>query len=356
MSSGHLGVGDGADGKASLSSVVSGNGAWDSPGDMDQIKVVRIDDTHIAEEQCHVRGKLKEGAAEFCEVVEEEEEVVLEEEEDVFVIEYSNPEEEGESYKFTMSVDRSLPALKQVKIHPVVQECVKTSLPVMSRPPRAKHEVRQKRKLIRDEVEVQSNKSVLELGENYCDVMEMSSGPDKRLLCSMCPPPGKTFKRAAGLAVHLKQVHQMMKKKTFFCLSCQQTVRSQIELDVHTKRHANQEAVFTCHLCSADAENKTGFKGSRMGLKSHLEKVHPGVIPRCDVCNKGFRSLTSYLSDQFRHVGKSPFYCARCQIYEMTERGLIIHNKNHDKKLQQHLHAPGVHAAADNSATDDSDF
>lgn len=325
--------------------------------------MVRIDDTHIAEEQCHDRGRLKDGAAKLCEVVEdsrplEEEEVVLEEEEDVFVIEYSNPEEEGESYKFTMSVDRSLPTLKQVNIHPVDVERAKTSLPVMSRPPRAKHEARQKRKLIGDEVEVQSNKSVLELGENYCDVMEMSLGPDKRLLCSMCPPPGKTFKRAAGLAVHLKQVHQMMKKKTFFCLSCQQTVRSQNELDVHTKRHANQVAVFTCHLCSAEAENKTAFKGSRMGLKSHLEKVHPGVVPRCDVCNKGFKSLTSYLSDQFRHVGKSPFYCARCQIYEMTERGLIIHNKNHDKKLQEQrpLHTLGVPAAGDNSATDDSDF
>lgn len=316
---------------------------------MDQIKVVRIDDTHIAEEQCHVRGKLKDGAAAVC---EEEQEVVLEEEEDVFVIEYSNPEEEGESYKFTMSVDRSLPALKQVNIHPV-----KTSLPVMSRPPRAKHEARQKRKLIRDEVEVQSNKSVLELGDSYCDVMEMSSGPDKRLLCSLCPPPGKTFKRAAGLAVHLKEVHRMMEKKTYFCLSCQQTVRSQIQLDVHTRRHANQTAVFTCHLCSAEAENKTGFKGSRIGLKSHLEKVHPGVIPRCDVCNKGFKSLTSYLSDQFRHVGKSPFYCARCQIYEMTERGLIIHNKNHDRKLQEqrHLHTLGA-PTAENSATDDSDF
>lgn len=355
---------------------MSGNGNWDGAGGIDQITVVRIDDTHIAEEQSHVRGKLKDGAAEFYEVVEysmppeeEEEEVVLEEEEDnVFVIEYSNPEEEGESYKFTMSVDSSLPAKKPVMRHPVVRETVRAPLPVMSRPARPRHEARQKRKLIRDEEvrkeEVLSNKSVLELGENYRDVMGMNSGPDKRLVCSLCPPPGRVFKRGAGLAVHLKQMHHIVQKKTFFCTSCQQMVRTQIELDAHTKRHANQVAVFTCHLCSAEAENKTGFKGSRLGLKSHLEKVHRGVIPRCDVCNKGFKSLASYLADQFRHVGKSPFYCAKCQIYEMTERGLSIHNKNHDKKkkLQEseenhpQSQTPGVPAIADNSATDDSDF
>ena len=67
---------------------------------MDQITVVRIDDTHIPEYH----------EVEYSVPAEEEEE----EEEDVYVIEYSNPEEEGESYKFTMSVDRPLPAKKPV--------------------------------------------------------------------------------------------------------------------------------------------------------------------------------------------------------------------------------------------------
>lgn len=367
-SSAKLAVQSGAAEKASSSLVMAGNGNWDGTGGMDQITVVRIDDTHIAEEQSHVGGKV------FYEVeysVPAEEEVVGEDDDDgVYVIEYSNPEEEGESYQFTMSVDRSLPAKKQSVKNAVVSENPVAPLP--SRPPRLRPQVSQKRRVAAEEEEVKSeelvvsNKSVLALGEDYSDVMKMNSGSGKKLVCTMCPPPGKFFKRASGLAVHLKQMHHMEGKKTFFCTSCQQSVRTQIELDAHTRRHANQDAVFVCRLCAAETETgteeKKGFKGSRRGLKKHMEKEHPGVIPRCDICNKGFRSLVSYLADQFRHVGVSPYYCAKCQIYEMTERGLNVHIKNHNKKKSEQEASESlpqtfrVSAAADNSATDDSDF
>ncbi|XP_029384608.1 zinc finger protein 652-like [Echeneis naucrates] len=355
----------------------AGNRSWDSAGGMDQITVVRIDDTHIAEEQCHIGGKVKDEAGELYELeysLPAEEVVVGEEEEDsVYVIEYSNPEEEGESYQFTMSVDRSLPPKRPNVKLPQVRENAAVPQPVTSRParPRPRQEVQQKRKFVAEEEareeEIVSNKSVLELGEDYSDVM--GSGK-QQLVCSLCPPPGRFFKRASGLAVHLKQMHLMEGRKTFFCTSCQQSVRTQIELDAHTRRHANQDAVFTCFLCTAGTENQnegqpaavTGFKGSRWGLKKHLEKEHPGVIPRCDICNKGFKTLVSYLADQFRHVGVSPFYCAKCQIYEMTERGLSVHIKNHDKKkrrqemVENRLLTTGVSVSVDNSATDDSDF
>lgn len=382
-SSGHLVVGGGAAGKATSSSMLSGHGNWEVAGGMDQITVVRIDDTHIAEEQSHVVGKVRDDSAEFYEMeysLPVEEEVVGEEEEDsVYVIEYSNPEEEEGSYQFTMSLDRSLPAIKPVIRHPFIRHSAKAPLPVMSRPRTAmlKHGMKQKRKLIaREEKEVKkeeimSNKSVLELGEDYSDVIQRNSNFGNKLVCLLCPPPGKFFKRGSGLAVHLKQMHHMVEKKTFFCTYCQQKVRTQIELDAHTKRHANHEAVFTCHLCTehkTEADN-TGYKGSRMGLKSHLEKKHPGVIPHCNVCNKTFRTLMSYLADQFRHLGKSPYYCAKCQIYEMTERGLSVHIKNHNKRKKEEQEAevaaaaaeklsqmPEASALADNSATDDSDF
>lgn len=342
---------------------MAGHGNWDGMGGMDQITVVRIDDTHIAEDQSHVGGKMKGSVSEYYEVectIPAEEEAAGEEEEDgVYVIEYSNPEEEGESYKFMMSVDQSPQARKPVTKHPDVRE--------NARPRRLEPGVNQKRKVIAEEEEVKreeivSNKSVLELGENYGDMMETNSASDKKLVCTMCPPPGKFFKRASGLAVHLKHAHTLEGKKTFFCTSCKQTVRSQIELDTHTKRHANKDAVFTCHLCLADVENKTGYKGTRWGLKKHLVKEHPGIIPRCNICNKSFKSLVSYLADQFRHVGVSPYYCGRCQIYEMTERGLSIHIKNHDKKKtelqldENHPLTLGVSSNAENSATDDSDF
>ncbi|XP_062297811.1 myoneurin [Scomber scombrus] len=393
MSSEQLGVRGGAAGKAASSSVVTGNGNWENAGGMDQITVVRIDDSHIATEQCQVGGKQKDEGAAYYEMEYQlptaEEAMAEDEEEDgVYVIEYSNPEEEGESYQFTMSVDRSLPPKKPIIRHPAESEVEVTSKPSV-RPTRQRPEVRPKRKATmttEEEAEVKkeeeeavsfnSNKSVLELGEEYSEVMGLNSGSDKRqLICAQCPPPGRSFKRASGLAVHLKLMHNMEGKKTFFCTSCQQTVRTQLELDVHTRRHANQDAVFTCFLCPAQSDSKeeeqeeggggggkVGYKGSRWGLRRHLEAEHPGVIPRCDICNKGFKSLVSYLSDQFRHVGVSPYYCARCKIYEMTERGLSVHLKNHDKKqkmLESAEKQPlthGVSTSADNSATDDSDF
>ncbi|KAM9839215.1 uncharacterized protein ACBR49_016279 [Aulostomus maculatus] len=361
--------GGGAAGKGTMPSVTTGNRNWEVAGGLDQITVVRIDDTHIAEEQSQEGGRPKQEAADYYEVeysMPAQEEVVGEEEEDsVFVIEYSNPEEEGESYQFMMSVDRSLPTKKSSPDPPVTTDAA-TSLPAMlkpSRPLQRKQQVRQKRKLVPEEEEVKkeeeafvSNKSVLELGEDYNDVMKRKEGSGKgQLVCTLCPPPGRSFKRASGLAVHLKQIHLMEEKKTFFCMSCKQACRSQIELDAHTRRHATQEAVFTCHLCTAEAE-KTGYQGSKWGLRKHLEREHPGVIPHCHVCNKSFKSLPSYLADQFRHVGVSPYFCAKCKIYEMTERGLKVHTQNHDKKKKAEVKEVQQLPGADNSATDDSDF
>ncbi|XP_034427643.1 zinc finger protein Gfi-1b [Hippoglossus hippoglossus] len=363
-------VGGGAAGKATSSSVVAGNRNWDGSGGMDQINVVRIDDTHIAEEPSDVGGKVKGEAADYYEVeysIPAEEEAEEEEEEDsVYVIEYSNPEEEGDSYQFTMSVDRSLSAKRPVK-HPVVKENATAPLAMTSKTrlsSRPRQMVNQKRKM-RTEEEVKeegavSSKSALELGEDDSDVRE--SGKEQ-LVCTLCPPPKRLFKRASGLAIHLKQMHLMEGRKKFFCMSCKQTVRSQVDFDAHTRRHANQDAVFTCTLCSEATENKTGsettgYKGSRLGLKRHLEKEHPGAIPRCNICNRGFKTIMTYLADQFRHVGVSPFHCAQCQIYEMTERGLSVHIRNHQKKKQQQQPRPTLEdfTNTDNSATDDSDF
>ncbi|KAK9527425.1 hypothetical protein VZT92_013989 [Zoarces viviparus] len=353
-------------GKSPSSSVRPGNGSWGAAGGMDQITVVRIDDTHIAEERS---GKATAAAAcyevEYSMPTEDEEEEEEEEEDGVYVIEYSNPEEEGESYQFTMSVDRSLPALK----HPAVSE--NATAPPLPPSPLAKLSQRPRQKMKptaeeearrrKQQQHFVSNKCVLELGDVYQDAMSSDRG---QLVCTLCPPPGRSFKRASGLAVHLKHMHLLEGKKKFFCTTCKQPVRTQIELDAHTKKHANQSAVFSCLLCPETA----GYRGPRQGLRRHLEQEHPGVIPRCHICNKGFSSLVSYLADQFRHVGVSPYFCTRCQIYEMTERGLTVHIRNHDKKkkkLQQEQQQEssgnlpltfGGGANADNSATDDSDF
>ncbi|XP_034415534.1 zinc finger protein 32 [Cyclopterus lumpus] len=375
-------VGVGPAGKAAASSNPSGNGNWGVAAGMDQITVVRIDDTHIAEEHSHNGGRGK--AAAFYEMeylmppAEEEEGVEEEEEDGVYVIEYSNPEEEGESYQFMMSVDRPLPAKMPALKHPAAPESARAPSPTAkpSRRPRQK-----RKRMAEEEEEVRkekqplvSNMRILELGEDYgAATSGTTSGSDGRqLVCTLCPPPGRSFKRASGLAVHLKHMHFLEGNKTFFCEMCKQPVRTQIELDAHTKRHANQSAVFTCSLCPA----APGYRGSRLGLKRHLMQEHPGVVPRCDVCGKGFSSLASYLADQFRHVGVSPFFCARCRIYEMTERGLSVHIRNDERKRErkekkeqqqeeeeeEKLQESGgtrpqtVRGDADNSATDDSDF
>ncbi|XP_033965019.1 myoneurin isoform X1 [Pseudochaenichthys georgianus] len=349
LSSEHPAVAGGLAGKSTSSSGVKGNINWDCDSSLDQITVVRIDDTHIAEDKDSVACY----DVEYSIPTEEE---ANDEDDGVYVIEYSNPEEEGESYQFTMSVDQPLPTKKQIVTHAAARESV------MSKPSRPQR-LRRKRDL---EEEVVSNKCLLELGEDYRDIMRMNSDKEQ-LVCKLCPPPGRFFKKAAGLTVHLRHTHQFG-GRTFFCTTCQRSVRTQSDLDSHTKRHANQEAVFTCLLCKAQ-EGKAGYTGAKFGLKRHLEQEHPGVVPRCDICNKGFLSLTSYLADQFRHVGVSPYYCARCQIYEMTERGLSVHIRNdnmREKKLQEsqnnllepesNLRELGVSVSDDNSATDDSDF
>ncbi|TNN34365.1 Zinc finger protein 350 [Liparis tanakae] len=302
---------------------------WGVATGMDQITVVRIDDTHIAEERSHAGGRAKAAYYDMDYSMPEEEEQEEEKEEEgeedgVYVIEYSNPEEEGESYQFTMSVDRSLPALKR----PAAPQS-----PAAPPPAKPSRRPRQKRKSMAEEEEEEeeekrplvSNMCILELGEPD----GAASTPPGRLRCSLCPPPGRTFKRASGLAVHQKHLHFLEGNKTFYCTTCRQPVRTQAELDAHTKRHANRGAAFTCTLCPAPAPT---YRGSRIGLKSHLSRQHAGVVPRCRVCDKGFGSLDAYLADQFRHVGVSPFFCGRCRIYEMTERGLDVHVRNHGRK------------------------
>ncbi|KAJ3611319.1 hypothetical protein NHX12_021335 [Muraenolepis orangiensis] len=156
----------------------------------------------------------------------------------------------------------------------------------------------------------------------------------KALVCSLCPPPGKLFKNMAGFSVHLKQLHFGGLRKSLLCDMCQKHCRNQLALDDHIRRHASKAAVFQCPLCSFKAPGnirKRGVKG-RFSIRVHLETEHPGVVPECKVCKKSFLNLDSYLKDQVRHIGVTPFYCPKCQIYEMTERGLQAHIRNHKHK------------------------
>lgn len=156
----------------------------------------------------------------------------------------------------------------------------------------------------------------------------------KAAVCSLCPPPGKVFKNRAGLSVHLKQRHWKGQRKRFVCGLCQKHCRNQCALDNHIRKHASRAAVFQCPLCSFQAPGKIrkrGVKG-RFSIRVHLETQHAGIIPNCEICKKSFKNLNSYLNDQVRHIGITPFYCSECRIYEMTERGLLVHMGNHKRR------------------------
>ncbi|MEQ2200741.1 hypothetical protein XENOCAPTIV_002361 [Xenoophorus captivus] len=71
----------------------------------------------------------------------------------------------------------------------------------------------------------------------------------------------------------------------------------------------------------------------KLDLRKHLEKEHKGIMPNCNICKRRFKTLVRYLDDQFRHVGVSPYYCACCQIYEMTERSEHSHKKPRQEEV-----------------------
>ncbi|MEQ2167096.1 hypothetical protein GOODEAATRI_000685 [Goodea atripinnis] len=183
-----------------------------------------MDHSHIPEEPSYGGEKGRSNVAEFYEEEDEED--------GAYIIEYSNPEEEGESCKFKMLVDRSHPGKKPV-IKPLpVREIPKE--PLSFRPQRQTCETSQKMKMKTDE---ENDKNFLELGENFRELMETDSGSAKKLVYPKCPASGKFFKGQAGLARHVRYMHSSEKKKTYFCTSCNQSVRAQIELDPHTRRH-----------------------------------------------------------------------------------------------------------------------
>ena len=330
-----LGVCEVADEEESTSASGVENGNWDHFG-MDQIAMIRIEGTHP--EWCQeVRGQGTDHDTDSLELAYVlppqdqgtlfmgEEMTVgdslkeLEEQHGVYLVGYSDLETGGDSYEYKLQFptteDESKPPTGREHLRrPLAKKTGKYGAPLGQRRPDA------------------DNKG----GHNLqSPLLPHRTHPrTKAVVCSLCPPPGKVFKNMAGFSVHLKQLHHNGLKKSFFCDMCQKHCRNQLVLDDHIRRHASKAAVFQCPLCSFKAPGKIrkrGVKG-RFGIRVHFEKEHPGIVPECRICEKDFRNLDSYLKDQVRHIGVTPFYCPECQIYEMTERGLLVHMRNHNKK------------------------
>ncbi|XP_021418038.2 zinc finger and BTB domain-containing protein 24 isoform X1 [Oncorhynchus mykiss] len=135
------------------------------------------------------------------------------------------------------------------------------------------------------------------------------------------------IRKARGVGEHQNKYQPSHKK--FFCPLCKTYYRNQIVLDKHSRSHTSlHKVMLCCSFCSVEMLNKCT-------MKKHYNTEHPGRVPRCEMCERNFSSIDIFLTHQFRHVAVTPYYCYECHIYQLTQRGLTVHLKNHALRRNQ---------------------
>ncbi|XP_014014886.1 zinc finger protein 394 isoform X1 [Salmo salar] len=123
--------------------------------------------------------------------------------------------------------------------------------------------------------------------------------------------------------------YQPSHKKKFFCPLCNIYYRNQTNLDKHSRCHTSvHKLTFRCSFCSLEILRK-------YTTKKHYDLEHPGRVPHCEECGKTFNSIDSFLKHQVRHLSVTPYYCYECRIYQLTQRGLTAHLRNHSLRRNQ---------------------
>ncbi|XP_014036997.2 zinc finger protein 777 [Salmo salar] len=136
------------------------------------------------------------------------------------------------------------------------------------------------------------------------------------------------IRKARGAGEHQNK-YQPSHKKKFFCPLCNTYYRNQIVLDKHSRSHTSfHKVMLCCSFCSVEMLNK-------FTMKKHYNTEHPGRVPRCEMCERNFSSIDNFLTHQVRHVAVTPYYCYECRIYQLTQRGLTVHLKNHALRRNQ---------------------
>ncbi|XP_041736052.1 zinc finger protein 39 isoform X1 [Coregonus clupeaformis] len=136
------------------------------------------------------------------------------------------------------------------------------------------------------------------------------------------------IRKPRGAGEHQNKFQPNHKKK-FFCSLCNTYYRNQIVLDKHSRSHTSfRKVMLCCSFCSVEILNK-------FSMKKHYNTEHPGRVPRCEMCERNFPSIDSFLIHQVRHVAVTPYYCYECRIYQLTQRGLTVHLKNHALRRNQ---------------------
>ncbi|KAG5268114.1 hypothetical protein AALO_G00208400 [Alosa alosa] len=165
------------------------------------------------------------------------------------------------------------------------------------------------------------NKGVLKIHEiGHIRSKFLSPPTSGSHLCKHC---GKAFAHKAFLKAHLKIHASMESQMSFACSKCNRRFRNQSSLNKHMLNHLTR-LKYPCPVCGEDFE----MKGS---LHLHI-KMHPGERFRCKFCDQRFLKIDSYLRHVDRHTVVTPYYCEKCKIYQLTERGFLLHQKRHAHK------------------------
>ncbi|XP_062377469.1 gastrula zinc finger protein xFG20-1-like [Sardina pilchardus] len=155
-----------------------------------------------------------------------------------------------------------------------------------------------------------------------------------------------------------KTVHMNSSLKQYNCAQCGRNFSHKAFLKAHEKIHASVETemAFSCTMCDRRFTKKSGLKkhmhnhlarlnypcpvcGEEFELKGSLHnhvKSHPGERFRCKYCDQGFLKIDAYMRHVDRHTVVTPYYCEKCKIYQLTERGFLLHKKRHERdELEQ---------------------
>lgn len=161
-----------------------------------------------------------------------------------------------------------------------------------------------------------------------------------------CPVCRKPFTHVTGLKIHMR-IHKDQKplyfalckslssqqallqpdiilSKPFSCLTCFQGFKSQSDLDMHMRDHA-EDKPGTCTECGASFPNQTS-------LNQHMYHEHStDKHYKCSVCSRAWQSLAGLNTHMRVHTGEKPFMCSVCGKGFAVLKSLQEHETKHTK-------------------------
>lgn len=123
-----------------------------------------------------------------------------------------------------------------------------------------------------------------------------------------CPFCDRKFNEPEAQASHIKTVHQGDKETRKFshvCQKCGKFFGARLAAHDHERSDCGRNPVYTCEICTK------GFH-SMSSLKNHYT-VHTNELPySCQYCGKNFRTGGQVKIHERVHTGEKPFVCQYC--------------------------------------------